>query len=69
MPYKGKPFLIGNPLYKELHYNGNYFYTRGTPDKYKGKSLAKGNQLYKEIPYKGKSLIQGNALHVETLVK
>jgi len=48
---------------------GYYLNTRGTPDKYKGKSFAKGNQLYKEIPYKEKSLIQGNPLHVETLVK
>ena len=69
MPYKGKPLLNGNPLYKELHYNGNIIYTRGTLDKYKRKSLAKGNLLYKEIPYNGKSLIQGNPLHVETLVK
>ena len=68
MPYKGKPFLNGNPLYKELHYNGKYI-IQGEP-----LINLRGNHLqreikYKEIPYKEKSLIQGHPLHVETLVK
>ena len=25
MPYKGKPLLNGNPLYKEIHYKGKSF--------------------------------------------
>ena len=72
MPSKGQPqeilgkwksLIQGNPSYREI------IHTSRTPRKYKGDSLAKGNQSYKEIPYKGKSLIQGNPLHVETLVK
>jgi len=68
MPYKGKPLLNGNPLYKEPHYNGKSF-IQGEP-----LINIRGNHLqreikYKELPYKAKSLIQGNPLHVETLVK
>ena len=63
MPYKGKPFISGNPLYKEIQY--------------KGESVIQGEPLVntmkitckRELPYTRKSLIQGNPLHVETLVK
>ena len=69
MPYKGKPFLNGNPVYKELHYNGNYVIQGEPLINIRGNRLQREDQLYKEIPYKGKPLIQGNPLHVETLVK
>ena len=68
MPYKGKPLLKGNPLYKELHYNGKSF-IQGEPLINIRGNHSQREIKYKEIPYKEKSLIQGNPLHVETLVK
>ena len=60
MPYKGKPLLNGNPLYKELHYNGEQF-IQGEP-----LINIRGNHLQREINYTRKSLIKGNPLYKET---
>ena len=56
MPYKGKPLIHGNPLYKDIHYNGKSFI--------QGEPLVNTmeNHVSREI------LIQGNPLHVETPV-
>ena len=64
-----KSLVNANPLYKEIPHTGG--------NNIQGEPLVniRGNHLQREINYtrksliKGKSLIQGNPLHVETLVK
>ena len=60
MPYKGKPLLKGNPLYKELHYNGKSF-IQGEP-----LINIRGNHSQREINYTRKALIKRNPLYKET---
>ena len=60
MPYKGKPLLKGNPLYKELHYNGKSF-IQGEP-----LMNIRGNHSQREINYTRKSRIKRNPIYKET---
>ena len=60
MPYRGEPLLNGNPLYKEIQYNGKSF-IQGEP-----LINIRGNHLQREIKYTRKYLIKGNPLYKET---